>query len=292
MATPTGNYAAAQSSVSWLRFELTHTAPLADRLEGLLQACLQPGHPLSSDDFLDHFRLGPHDINPVVDICFELLRAHITQESFSKTFEWLSQIGTSMYNSFNHFHALVNPSRFAPEGFCDYFVLAEDWTSTPLFDILPVWTGCTKQRIYSLWHMDGNEKLRLWGFYVYRCVDGYSRVILYLYCTNNKRAKTVAAAFLDAVECYSWPSRMRGDWGTENNEVERLMIAHWGERHNAYLWGRLTHNVRIERMWRDVWKDTLEMFHKVFFYLEEISLLDMNSTRQDNVFLELASHAH
>ena len=36
------------------------------------------------------------------------------------------------------------------------------------------------------------------------------------------------------------------------------------------------HNVRIERLWRDVRKDCLEVFRRTFFYLEELSLLDMN----------------
>ena len=40
------------------------------------------------------------------------------------------------------------------------------------------------------------------------------------------------------VATYGWPSRGRGDYGRENNGVERRMIAHWGEAHRAYLRGR------------------------------------------------------
>jgi hypothetical protein len=111
-------------------------------------------------------------------------------------------------------------------------------------NIMHRWTGCIKRRVYkvrganSLWHHDGNEKLRPWGFYVHGCVDGYSRLIIYLLCSNNKRAATVSGAFLHAVAKYGWPSRVRGDWGKENNKVEELMIEHWGEYHRAYLRGR------------------------------------------------------
>lgn len=87
--------------------------------------------------------------------------------------------------------------------------------------------------------MDGNEKLKPWGFYIHGCVDGHSRLIIYLFCSNNKRARTVRYVFMKyGVLIYGWPSRTRADFGTENNEVERLMIEHWGEDHHPYLRGR------------------------------------------------------
>jgi hypothetical protein len=90
----------------------------------------------------------------------------------------------------------------------------------------------------ALWHQDGNEKLRPWGFYVHGCVDGHARLIIYLYCSNNKRSLTVERLFLDAVKVFGWPSRTRGDWGKENNGIEARMIQHWGVNHRAYLRGR------------------------------------------------------
>jgi hypothetical protein len=86
--------------------------------------------------------------------------------------------------------------------------------------------------------MDGNEKLKPWGFYVHGCIDGFSRRIVYLECTTNKRAHTVTKFFKAAVQEYGWPSRMRGDFGTENNGVEKLVIEHWGVLHRAYLRGK------------------------------------------------------
>lgn len=86
--------------------------------------------------------------------------------------------------------------------------------------------------------MDGNEKLRPWGFYVHGCVDGHSRRVLYLQCTADKRSKTVGRFFRRAVAELGWPSRVRGDFGTENNQVEDLMNEHWGLAHQAFLRGR------------------------------------------------------
>lgn len=90
----------------------------------------------------------------------------------------------------------------------------------------------------ALWHHDGNEKIRPWGFYVHGCIDGHSRLILYLACCSNKRSATVLGFFLDAVRRKGWPSRMRGDYGTENNQVEKHMVRKWGVAHHAYLRGR------------------------------------------------------
>jgi hypothetical protein len=49
-----------------------------------------------------------------------------------------------------------------------------------------------------------------------------------------------------AVGIYGWPSRIRGDFGTENNGVERRMNLHWGVAHHAYLRGRSGMNFTAE----------------------------------------------
>ncbi|KAG9026602.1 hypothetical protein FS837_004565, partial [Tulasnella sp. UAMH 9824] len=148
------------------------------------------------------------------------------------------------------------------------------------------WAGIIKRRVYSvrganaLWHQDGNEKLRPWGFYVHGCIDGYSRLIIYLECCSNKRSATVEQLFLDGVSRWGWPSRVRGDFGKENNGIEQQMKTHWGEAHRAYLRGRSIQNVRIERLWRDVRKDSLEIYRRIFLKLEEGQLLDMEDDVQ------------
>ncbi|KAG6914284.1 hypothetical protein DXG01_001300 [Tephrocybe rancida] len=147
--------------------------------------------------------------------------------------------------------------------------------------VLLRWNGVICRRVYkvqgsnALWHMDGNEKLRPWGFYVYGCIDGHSRLVIYLRCSNNKRSRTMESVFKGGVEVYGWPSRVQADFGTENNRVEVIMIDKWGAAHRAYLRGRSIHNVRIERLWRDVRRYALEFFRQIFLHLEQSGLLDM-----------------
>ncbi|KAJ7588390.1 hypothetical protein C8J56DRAFT_1080374 [Mycena floridula] len=90
---------------------------------------------------------------------------------------------------------------------------------------------------------------------------------------------------------YGWPSRVRGDFGKENNGVERRMIAHQGELHRAYLRGRSTHNIRMERTWRDVREDSLEVFRQIFTHLDDLGLLDMqNDVHRISLYIVFQPH--
>lgn len=77
----------------------------------------------------------------------------------------------------------------------------------------------------ALWHHDGNEKLRPWGFWVHGCIDGYSRLIVYLAVCSNKRMATVAELFKGAVVRLGWPSRIRGDLGRRTTRLNGSLLS-------------------------------------------------------------------
>ena len=83
--------------------------------------------------------------------------------------------------------------------------------------------------------------------------------------------------FLQSVQKYSWPSRVRSDYGGENSLVWEHMIAMRGNNRGSVLTGSSTHNQRIERLWRDVFRCFGNVFYSTFQSMQESGLLDISN---------------
>ena len=73
----------------------------------------------------------------------------------------------------------------------------------------------------QVWHMDDNDKLRPFVFYVHGCIDGFSRKIILLHAGNaNKDPAIIASYFLKEVEVINGAAtKIRADPGSENSYV-------------------------------------------------------------------------
>ncbi|XP_022806612.1 uncharacterized protein LOC111343694 [Stylophora pistillata] len=142
----------------------------------------------------------------------------------------------------------------------------------------------------ALWHMDGHHKLVSgdfnfnaitfwWGFVTHAAIDGYSRKIMYLRCSTNNKADTVLRAFLEAVENFGLPSRIRADQGVENEDVARFMFHHplRGPDRGSFTSGKGVRNQRIERLCRDLYVGVIYIYYEAFRYFEEQGLLQIDN---------------
>jgi hypothetical protein len=58
-----------------------------------------------------------------------------------------------------------------------------------------------------------------------------------LRASTDNRASTVLSVFLEAVQAYGMPSRMRGDRCGENKDVSVFMIMTNGPNRASFMWG-------------------------------------------------------
>lgn len=148
------------------------------------------------------------------------------------------------------------------------------------------WGVTVSRRVYSvpwpnsLWHLDGHHSLIRWKLVIHGCIDGFSRRIMFLKCSSNNLAETVLVLFEDAIENDGglWPSRIRVDRGVENVLVCEAMVMARGEGRGSFIPGPSTHNQRIERLWRDVYRCVCHMYYYVFYGMEMSGVLNPNNT--------------
>lgn len=139
-------------------------------------------------------------------------------------------------------------------------------------------TGRLHRRVYNvmapnaLWHIDTNHKLIRWRFVIIGAIDGFSRMIMFLNCSDNNTSKTVLESFLTGVANYGLPLKVRSDKGRENVSVADYMLKERGN--GSMITGPSTHNQRIERLWRDVFEGVLCYFYHLFYYMEDQEILD------------------
>ena len=112
-----------------------------------------------------------------------------------------------------------------------------------------------------------------WRFVTHCGIDGYSRLV-FLKCSTNNRASTVLQSFLDTVSKYGVPSHVRTDQGGENMLVAQFMLQNRGHGRGSIITGSSVHNQRIERLWRDLQRCVIQLYYRLFYYLEQRGLLN------------------
>ena len=90
-----------------------------------------------------------------------------------------------------------------------------------------------KRRVYEvphpnfIWHIDGNHKLIRYRLVIHCAIDGYSRLITFLQCSDNNRSQTVMQLFNEATNVFGMPKHVRTDHEGEN-------VGIWITMYNIY----------------------------------------------------------
>lgn len=134
-----------------------------------------------------------------------------------------------------------------------------------------------------LWHIDGWDKLKPFGFSIHGCIDGFSRKIIWLeVAASNKDPFLVCLFFANAVTSLEGvPYVIRADRGTENGNIEKmqqfLRSAHQDERANlqtTFMYGASTSNQRIEAWWSKFPQQGMAYWIHHFKELENAGIFD------------------
>ena len=106
------------------------------------------------------------------------------------------------------------------------------------------------KRSFHVFHIDGHDKLKKWGFALHGGIDGFSRKVLWLnVSTTNNDPLVVANYFLQCVTRYKMATKqLRFDSGNEDIYCQDLQtfLTKTGD---SYRYGSSVRNQRFEALW-------------------------------------------
>ena len=148
-----------------------------------------------------------------------------------------------------------------------------------------------RRRYHSLgpnyvWHIDGHDKLKPFGFCIHGCIDGYSRKLIWLEVgSSNKMPEVIAKYYLEAVKEFGVPLKMKADNGTEHSLIEPIhtFLRFADGRENAFNSFSVTtspQNQRIEAYWSILQRDRIGWWRKFFNDIVDLDLFSSDDPAQ------------
>lgn len=133
-----------------------------------------------------------------------------------------------------------------------------------------------------VWHVDGYDKLKSFGFCIHGAIDGYSRRILWLEVSqSNNNLAVIAMYYLEALkELKVVPRILRCDNGTENSTL--ALLQPFFRYHdtdsmaglNSFRYGRSVSNQRIEAWWGSLRRQGIQWWISFFKDLRDSNEYD------------------
>lgn len=130
-----------------------------------------------------------------------------------------------------------------------------------------------------VWHIDGHDKLKPFGFSIHGCIDGFSRKLIWLEVgPSNKLPEVIAQFYMESVSKYGCPRYVKADAGTEHALIEPIHIAlrmtddDEDLALNSFSIITSPQNQRIEAYWSILRRDKIGWWKRFF---EDFADLDM-----------------
>ena len=122
----------------------------------------------------------------------------------------------------------------------------------------------------DVWHCDGYDKLKPFGFPIHGCIDGWSKKMLWLHVTrSNNSPHNIADYYLDAVQHFGGcPQKLVTDLGTENGIVASIQ-SFFRDDVESHRYVPSPRNQRIEGWWSYFRKSRTNWWMNFFKDLEE-----------------------
>ena len=139
---------------------------------------------------------------------------------------------------------------------------------------------------FDVFHIDGNYKLKRFGFVIRECIDGFSRKLIWLFVSTTNNDPLVAANFyLKAITNLGrTPNTLRMDLGTENVYCEELQVFFTKNR-NSFLYAVSGRNQQIETFWSRLKKLNLFWCLDFFSDLRKCRIFNLGSQFHDEALI-------
>ena len=133
----------------------------------------------------------------------------------------------------------------------------------------------------AVWHADGYDKLKPYGFPIHGCIDGWSRKLLWLVVTrSNNSPNNIGSYYLKAIKTHGGcPRELVTDLGTENN-IMASMQAFFHDDENAHRYVASPRNQRIEGYWSQFRRNRSSWWMNLFKDLVERGDLNTSNNLQ------------
>lgn len=127
-----------------------------------------------------------------------------------------------------------------------------------------------------IWHIDGYDKLKRFGFPISGCIDGESKYVIWLTAAfSNSKPEITLSNYVKAVmDLNVMPTLTRTDYGSENPLVAAVQETFHPDQNEAHIYGPSTANQRIERWWGSMRMAGINFWIELFTTMERSGVYD------------------